>query len=780
MKFLRDLWRLKTQYAAIAMVLACGVAMTVMAFSALNALSEAREAYYAETRFADVFVNLRRAPMRAARPLAAIDGVATVDVRIEEAGLVDIPGRARPATGRLVSLTDGDSLNRVLLTEGRRPDPDRPTEAIALESFLEANDMRLGTTLNVLVRGRLLPLRIVGAGRSPEYVLAAEPGSLVPDPSAYAVFWVDEKALAAASDLEDSFNSAALTLTAAADPPAVQAAVKRELAPYGVTDAILRADQPSHAYLEAEFEQLFTIGLVLPPIFLLVAGFLVQSVLARQFETERTQIGLMKAFGFTNAEVGAHYARHAAATGTLGLVSGVFFGLWLASAIMGLYAEFYRLPDVAFALSWPAIGGATLAVAIAVAIGVWRPLARVVAIPPAVAMSPPAPAVYRRGLLDRLGLATVLDALSQIVLRTLERWPARAAMTAFGLALALASLVATVFFFDSIDRMVARAFFEANRWQMSVTLAEPQPLRALAPITALPGVIAAEGTRTVAAEISAGAKSKRIGLIGLPQEAVLTVPLDPSGEPMGLPANGVIISTGLAKRLGVEPGERVRLSVLERSRPQVTLRVGALSEELTGLTAFIGLEELSRLMGEPPLVSTLNLLVAEDRRDGLYALLKRTPLVVGVEDRDQAVTAFTEELAEGIFVTMFFYVGFAAAIAFGVAYNTARIALSERSRDLASLRVLGFTTGETAYVLLAELGLLTLAALPVGAILGYWGAAYFSSAFSTEFYSVPLVVSSQTYGISVAVVVVTVALSALVVAWRIRRLDLVGVLKTRE
>jgi len=779
-KLLRDLWRLKTQYAAIALVLACGVAMTVMAFATLDALKDARQAYYERTRFADIFVSLRRAPEREQRPLAAIDGVARVTTRVVESGLVDVPGKTRPAQGFLISLPGEDDLNRILLSKGRLPEATRPTEAVVLESFLEANDLPIGTHLNVLVRGRLLSLTIVGAARSPEYVLAMAPGTLVPDPSSFAVFWMDGRALAAAADLEDSFNSAVLTLAAGADPSAVQAALKRELARYGVTDAILRKDQTSDAYLDAEFDQLTTIGLMLPPIFLLVAAFLVQSVLSRQFETERTQIGLLKAFGFTDREVASHYARHAAATGLLGFVAGTLLGLWLASGMMGLYERFYRLPDMAFAVSWLAIAGSAAAVAVTVALAVWRPLSKAVSIPPAVAMAPPVPAAYRRGVFDVLGIAGALDALSQIVLRSLERWPARAAMTCLGLALSLASLVATVFVFDSFDQMVSRGFFEANRWQMSVTLAEPQPIRALAPILAAPGVVGADGTRSVAAELSAGPRSKRVALTGLPSDAAFTRPLTPDGEAMELPAQGLVLSAGLARRLGVEPGDALQVSVLERRRPQLTMRVAALSEDLTGFAVHLRLDALNRIMGEPELVSTVNLLVEEDARAGLYELLKRTPMVLGVENRDVAVASFKQQMAEGFLVTMMIYVGFAAAIAFGVAYNTARIALSERGRDLAGLRVLGFTAGETAYVLLAELGILTLLSLPLGAFLGYWGAAYFASAFSTEFYSVPLVVSTRTYAISVAVVVATVVLSALVVAWRIRQLDLVDVLKTRE
>jgi putative ABC transport system permease protein len=123
---------------------------------------------------------------------------------------------------------------------------------------------------------------------------------------------------------------------------------------------------------------------------------------------------------------------------------------------------------------------------------------------------------------------------------------------------------------------------------------------------------------------------------------------------------------------------------------------------------------------------------------------------------------------------------FACVIAFGVVYNGARIALSERGRELASLRVLGFTQREIAVMLLGEQAILTLLAVPLGWVLGYGLSWLITIAIDTELMRLPLVLSPQTYFRAFVIVLAAAALSGLLVRWRLRRLDLIEVLKTRE
>jgi len=164
----------------------------------------------------------------------------------------------------------------------------------------------------------------------------------------------------------------------------------------------------------------------------------------------------------------------------------------------------------------------------------------------------------------------------------------------------------------------------------------------------------------------------------------------------------------------------------------------------------------------------------------LYRRLKDTPMVAGVSLKRSAIESFQKTLADTFYVMIFFNLVFSSIIAGGVVYNAARVSLSERSRELASLRVLGFTRGEISFILLGELAAVTLMAIPVGMVMGYAFAGLLVAAFNTELYRFPLVVSPRTFAYAACSVLVAAALSGLAVRRRLDHLDLVAVLKTRE
>jgi len=778
-KLLRDLRRATAQYAAIALVMACGIAVTVMAFSTVESLAEARDRYYTASRFAEVFATLRRAPAAVIRGLEAIDGVQQADGRVVEGALIDLPTLDRPAAGSIVSLPDDPAtgLNRIVLRAGRLPERGRASEVLVLESFFQANGLSLGDRVEAILGGRLLGLTIVGTALSPEYILTMPPGGVVPDARRFAVLWMRQDALAQAADLDGAVNAIALDLAPGASVPAVIDQVSRRLAPYGVLDVIGREDQPSHAFLEGEFTQLRALGSVIPPIFLGVAAFLLSSVLRRQIELERGQIGLLKAFGFTNREVATHYAGHAVVIGIVGVAAGAAAGALFAQGLNGIYTEFYRFPAIQDRFS---LGGLLFGTVIGVGAslgGVWAALRSAVRLTPAVAMAPAAPEVYRHSGLD---LGRYVDAPTQMILRNLGRRPGRALMTLAGLALSMALLVGTSFVWDSVRLLADQAFFRAQRWQVNVTFAEPMPERSWRWLARLPGVLAAEPSLSIPVRLLHGARAERTGITGLPVDSELLRVTCPAGDPVPLPPRGLVLSRALAAKLAAGPGDRVRVEVLDRGRPVLDLPVVGVSNTWLGLSAHMQLDALQRLLGEDGVVGAVSLLADSDRLAALYRVLRRLPRVAALDDRDDTVRRFNDQLTRSLRTTMTFYVGFAAVVAFGVAYNAARVSLSERARDLATMRVMGFSRGESVYVLVGELGLLVLAAIPLGCLLGYGIAWFFTTALSTDLYRFPLVVTPRTYGFAALVTVVVTAASALFVGRQVGRLDLLAVLKTRE
>jgi putative ABC transport system permease protein len=781
-KVLRDLWHLRGQMAAVALIVACGVASIVTIRTAYDSLRGSLDAYYRDYRFADVFASLRRAPNALATRIGALPGVAAVQTRVVAHVTLAVPGLAEPATGRLVSVpeTRAPMLNDLHLRQGRYLAAGRPDEVIASEQFAQANRLQVGDTLGAIINGRWQRLRIVGIALSPEFVYQISPGWFFPDDKRYGVFWMGHDALATAFDLQGGFNDVALRLLPGADEADVIAGLDRLLAPYGALGAIGRADHQSNRFITDEISQLRVSGAVVPAIFLCVAAFLVHIVLARLVATQRPQIGVLKAFGRSNVEVGLHYAKLVIGVELLGAAAGAAFGLWLGGRLTALYAAYYRFPVLHFTAGWGVLGLATLVSAGSGLLGALTAVRRAVRLPPAEAMRPEPPPRYRRGVLEALGVHRLFGPVGRMVLRTLERRPGRALVTAVGIGLACGIIVLGRFTLDSIEALADFEFNIRERQAVGINFTEPRPARVRDELRHLPGVLQTEAYRTVPVRLVAGHRSRRTAILGLEPEAELRQVADFDGRRRPLPAEGLLLTDKLAQVLRVAPGDALTVEVLEGARPTRLVPVVGLVKEPMGTLAYMDAGGLHRLLREGGTVSGAALAVDQRRVAELYDVLKRMPAVAGVSIRGPTVQSFDETLARSHGMVTTYIVGFAVLIAFGVVYNTARIALSERARELASLRVLGFTRAETSRILLDEQAVLVLAAMPLGFVWGYGGAALLVLAFDTELYRLPFVLHAATYTYAVCVIVIAAAVSALIVRRRIDRLDLVAVLKTGD
>lgn len=779
----RELWRLRGQVLAVALVIGSGVAVLVMSLSTFEALSETSEAYYERYRFAEVFAGAKRAPMSVARRIAEIPGVQFVQTRISRFATLDIEGFAEPVIGRLTSIPDTGQpiLNQLALRSGRWIEPDRHDEVIISEPFAEAHELAQGDTFTAIINGRKRSLNVVGTALSPEFIYALGPGALLPDDERYGIIWMGHKALEAAFDLENSFNDLSLTLLKGIAPEPVIAQVDVLLEPYGGISAIPRADQISNWFVRNELHQQRTMSTILPVIFLSVAAFLCYTVLSRLITTERSEIGLLKAFGYSNFAVGWYYAKLVMAIAVVGAVIGWVLGGYFGRLNTQLYAETFRFPLLIYRPSPQAFliaGSVSLAATLAGALGAVR---RVVTLPPAEAMRPPAPPVYRHGLLAGPHLRRWLDQPTRIALRQIGRWPLRAAFTSIGIAAAVGLLVMALQWEDSIDYIAEKYFFESQHQTMSIGLAEPQSISAVRAMSHLPGVMAAEPWRSVSADLSAGTRRHRGGVIGLARDNRLQPIYDEATDTrIAVPEGGIVLGSYLAKKLGVGVTDYVRVEVLEGRRPEGELRVAAVFDTTIAMPAYMDLDALNRWLGERPVAEYVNVLVDPLQEGALFAKLKETPRVSAVMVRQAALDAFHETVGRNILIFISIFTGFAMALGFGVTYNSTRIALSERGRELATLRVLGFTRGEISYVLLGEVAVLIFLALPLGCLIGYGLAMIIARTMDSELFRMPFAISPASYGLGVLVALLATIVSALIVRRRIATLDLIKVLKTRE
>lgn len=781
-KLYRDLWRLRGQALAVAMVVASGVAVLVMSLTTVEALEETSQAYYERYRFAHIFADLKRAPERLAHRIAAIPGVQAVQTRISHLAILDIEGFAEPVIGRVLSIPESGepTLNHLALRAGRFVAPGRPDEVVISEPFADAHGLGPGDTLKAILNGNKRTLRVVGVALSPEFVYALGPGSLMPDDQRFGILWMGRKALEAAFDLDGAFNDVSLALLRGTPRQPVIEALDQLLARHGGIGAVARKDQISNWFLMSEIAQLRSLSGMLPVIFLGVAAFLTNMVLARLIATERSEIGLIKAFGYSDTHVAWHYTKMALAMAGMGVIFGWIVGAWLGHVGTVLYAEIYRFPLLVFHPGPKAFVVGALVSILAALAGTLGSVRQAAALPPAEAVRPPAPPVYTRGGLSGSAAAKWIDQPTRIVLRQILRWPLRSAFTVIGISLSVGVLIMAMQWMDAIEHMAYTYFVDTQRQDLTVGLAEAQSSTTVYELLRMPGVLEAERMRIVSADLTAGRRSHRGQLEGRLPDAQLNLVYDVSGRTVREPPDGLILSTKLAEKLQVGVGDTVHVEVLTRSRPVRDIPVVGLVETYIGISAYIHLAALDRMLRERPSVEYLNLLVDKPELPALFRELKNSPEVSSVMVTAAARNTFYDTLGDTIMVWVRFFVGFACTLAFGVVYNSARIALSERGRELATLRVLGFRRSEISYILLGEVGLLVFAGVALGCLVGRGLAELMSQTFETELYRVPPIIDPPTYGWSVLIALAAAVLSAAVVQRRLGRLDLVAVLKTRE
>jgi putative ABC transport system permease protein len=781
-KLLRDLRRMKGQAVAVSLVMACGLAMLIMSRSLIRSLDSTREQYYLAHRFADLFAGLKRAPLSLVERIRAIPGVAAVEPGVSVQVTLDIPGLDEPATGLVRSLPDfrEPELNRLFLRAGQWLRPGTRGEVLVGEAFAEANKLQPGDTVTMVLNGRLQKFRLAGIVLSPEYVFESRPGSALPDNRTYGIFWMPYEELANAFDLDQAFNFVALSLAPGATERPVIAGLDRLLLAYGGRGAYGRADHPSHIRVSDEIRVLTILSFGFPLVFLSVAAFMTNAVLSRLLTLQRDQIAILKAFGFDNRQISLHYLKFAFAFVIGGTVLGTLGGIGLGGRLVGMYRMFFRFPDLSFHLDYSALVTALIVATAAATLGVLGAVRRAAKLPPAEAMRPEPPANYRPAFVERTGIAHLFSNTFRIAVRNLERKPMQVFFTVAGLALATGILIIPNCFRDSVGQILEFQWDTVQRQDVSIGLVEPDSEAAKHPLRQLPGVMSIEPFRYAAARVHFGPRHRQLSIQGMDPASEHERVIDAKYRRIPVPPEGLIVSSKLAEVLGARLGDQVTVEFLEGRRRQVEVPLAGLSEDFAGLVAHMDRRALNRLLGEGDLITGASFRVDTARWIDFLRALKKQPRVSWVVVKESLRANFRKTTAASIGLIQSIYLTFATIVAFGVVYNNARISLAERGRELATLRVIGFSQGEVGGVLVTELVILALIAVPLGLAFGTALATGILRAVNTETVRLPTIFTLHNYAFAVLVVTVASTLSALVVLRTLKNLDLVSALKAPE
>ncbi len=781
-KLVRELWGMRMQAIAIALVIVSGVSIFIMSLSTLDSLFETRENYYRSNHFAHVFTSLKRAPLSLLGRIEALPAVDKVESRVVAYVNLDVAGFTDPVSGHLLSLPDNSRglLNQVYLRKGRLPEPGRDNEVLLSEEFANAHGLQAGDTLRATINGRRKTLTVVGQALSPEYIYQIAPGAMFPDFQRYGVLWMSRKPLATAYDMDGAFNDVTLTLEKGGNEQDVIDRLDELLKPYGGIGAYARKDQLSNRFLTEELKQQKTIATVFPVIFFGVAAFLLNVVISRLISLEREQIAGLKAFGYSNFSVGLHYTKLVLLIVSIGVLGGIVAGIWMGKGMSHIYMEFYSLPFMVYTLK-PQVIFSAVVISFAVAIlGTLYAVRSAARLPPAQAMRPEPPALFHATLVERLGLQRWFSQPTRMILRHIERKPVKSLLTTLGISMASAIMMIGGFQEGAIDHMVDVQYSLSQREDLVANYTEPTSLRSLYSLRSLQGVEHVEGFRNVPARLQFEHRFYRTSVQGIQPDGELKRLLDTDLKRIELPGDGVILTDYLAELLHIKTGDMLTIEVLEGHRPTVQVQVVGTAKEYLGVNAYMQRVALNRLLKEGDAISGALLTVDERYQREVYADLKEMPRIAGVVEQRSAIASFYDTMAETILFFTFITTLLGASISFGVVYNSMRIALSERNRELASLRVLGFERSEVAYILLGEMGLLTLLAIPLGLLIGYGLCAYLAFQFDSDLYRIPLVLGLKVYAFAALVVIVSSIISAIMIWRNLSHLDMVAVLKSKE
>lgn len=780
-KLWRDLLAMKAQVLTIAFVVSAGIAVFIGGFSTYDSLHRAQSYHYRKSQFADIFVYAKRIPRGLVRDIEDISGVTQVEPRLVYDVTLEVATMHEPATGRFISIPEYHMpiINQLSLRQGRSfSEGSHRKEVLVNEGFAKVHQLKPGDLITAILNGKREQLEVTGIVLSPEYVYAIREQDLLPDDKHFGVFWIPYDTLAASYEMEGAYNSLVLKTARGVLKQAVIDKVDTLLYPYGGTGAFANDALISNRFVSNELRQLEFLSIVIPLIFVGVAAFLLNIVSGRLIHIQRQQIATLKAVGYTNRTIGWHYLKLISVIVFVGAILGLILGVWMGEGMTTLYRQYFHFPNYDYVLKVRVPIWAILISTAAAFSGTLASIWRIVNLPPAEAMRPKAPPSYSRSVFDKLPGVERLNSSNKMILRHLSRQPLRSLITTIGLGLAVAIIILGYFWSDSIHHIVHTQFYRADREDAIVSFKDLVDKRVIYELQKLPGVLSVEGFRSVPVRIKNRHYTYDTGLMGLEEDSQQKQLFNDKLKPIPISNSSLLFSKELANRLHVSVGDPVIIEVLQGKRPTFTYRVSGLVNDYIGINAYMNLDKLNRILDEGQILSGANLLIDKSSFEKMLNKLKSYPKVATVRMKSTLIRVFNETFSRQVLLFTSFFAGFSMLMAVGIVYNAARIALAERSWELASLRVLGFTYAEVFRLLMGGMVIELCIGIPLGFLMGY-GLSYLSAyLMPTEFVRLPLFIKLNTYGISVMVILVTAVVTSMFIYNRIKQLNLIAVLKS--
>ncbi len=787
-KLVRDLYRSKWLLLTIGSIIAIGVMCFVSMQSAYHNLNRAKEKYYRQCRMADFWIDLKKAPVSELALLAEVPGVTEIHPRIQFYARADLPDVAKPINALVISLPDrrANVINDIVLRHGHYFTQRRPNEVIVNDAFAREHDLLPGDWIRLLLNNRREEFLVVGTGISSEFTYLLGPGEIVPDPRGFGVFYIKHTYAEEVFDFEGAANQVVGMLAPEARRENSETLRRAELLlePFGVFMVTPLSQQPSNLFLSSEIGGLGAFATVVPSIFLAVAALVLNVLINRLARQQRTVVGTLKALGYGDWTIFGHFLTFGLTVGVAGGLAGSFLGYLSATGMTMVYRAFFEFPDLRSNFYWytHAVG---ISISLLCAIlGSLRGARSMLCLQAAEAMRPEPPRSGHAIVLERWlgGLWKGLSSVWRMALRSLFRARVRTAAGVFAAAMGAGLLVSGFMMYESSFYLLDFQFQRVTRSDVDLTFESERGRDAIGEVRGLPGVDHAEPVLNVGCTFVHGPYRRKGAVMGLLQDARLTIPRDTQARPISLPESGLVISRRLASILHVGPGEVVTMIPVKGERRPVDVAIVEVADSYMGLAAYAELGHLSRLVGEEFVVTGAQLAISgrPDDLSRMFRRLKETPGVRSVVVRRDTVENLYQTLVINQLVFIGMLIVFAGAVFFGSIVNASMVSLAERQREVATFLALGYDQWRVGGIFLRESMLTNLAGTLLGFPVGYLLMVATAVGYESDLLRLPIVSSPWIWLSTLALSILFALLAHCAVQWRIHKLDYVEALKVKE
>ena len=787
-KLARELYRSKGLLLAIASIIAVGMTCFVSFRSAYHNLQHAKADYYRQCRMADFWIDLKKAPLAEIETLRAIPGITQVTARIGRFATVDLEDVPKPINSMVLSLPDRRRgiVNDIVQQEGRYFSARRRNEVIVNAAFARRHHLYPGSRIHLLLNNRREELLVIGTAISSEFTYLLGPGAVVPDPDNFGVFYIKQSF---AEDVFD-FSGAANQIVGRFAPDVGRRAAlvigeaERRLEPFGVFTTVLLKNQPSNLSLSSEIEGLGAMATVVPAVFLLVAAVVLNVLMTRLARQQRTVIGTLKALGYSDRRIFAHFLKFGITVGVLGGICGSGLGYLASMGMMAVYRDFFEFPRLTSGFYWYThVVGMAVSLLCAV-VGSLHGARAMLRLRPAEAMRPESPRGGGHVLFERIpALWDRLSAGWRISLRDMMRHRLRTGAGIFAAAMGAGLLVTGFMMAEIQNYLIDFQFREIARHDLSVSFQDARGRPAWDEVKRLPGVDRCEPVLNVACTMVHGPYRRKGGVTGLLSDATLTVPRDRVGQPITVPHDGLVLTSRLAEILHAQAGDVLTLVPIKGARRPFQTVIRQVAESYVGLQAYADIGYLSRQLDSEFMVNAVQVVDDRDPRDRvrLYRALKHMPAVQTVTSRTDMIRNLEETLVNNQYVFITALVIFSGIVFFGSIVNASLVSLAERQREVATFMAIGYTPWQVGTMFLRESLVVNTVGTLLGLPFGYALVKLTSLAYrENEMFRLPVVSAPWVWAATICLAFVFTLMAHAVVQRHIHQMNYIEALKVKE